>query len=60
MVDTIKALDMIVDSLIDQSTSLCSVSLYLLPIAAFFHRQLYMTSSSLMFLVIIHYYIRLQ
>jgi hypothetical protein len=48
IVDTIEALDMIVDSLIDQSTSLCFVGLYLLFTAAFFHRQLYMASSSLL------------
>jgi hypothetical protein len=45
MVDTVEALDIRVDSLIDQSASLCSVGLYLLP-TAFLHRQLYMTSSS--------------
>jgi hypothetical protein len=31
IVDTVEALDIIVDSLIDQSTSLCLVGLYLLP-----------------------------
>jgi hypothetical protein len=45
MVDTVEALDIVVDSLIDQSASLCPVGLHSLPIA-FLHRQLYMTSSS--------------
>jgi hypothetical protein len=48
IVDTVEALDVIVDSLIDQSTSLCFAGLYLLPTAAFLHRQLCMTSSSLL------------
>jgi hypothetical protein len=47
IVHTVEALD-IVDSLIDQSISLCFVGLYLLPIAAFLHRQLFMTGSSLL------------
>jgi hypothetical protein len=41
IVDEVEALDIIVDSLIDQSTSLCFVGLYFLPTAAFVHRQLY-------------------
>jgi hypothetical protein len=48
IVDTVEALDIIVDSLIDQSTSLCFVGLYFLPTAAFVHRQLYVASSSLL------------
>jgi hypothetical protein len=47
MVDTVEALDIIVDSLIDQSTSLCFVGLYLLP-TTFLHKSLYTTSSSLL------------
>jgi hypothetical protein len=45
MVDTNQALDIIADSLIDQSTSLCFVGLYLLP-TTFLHKPLYTTSSS--------------
>jgi hypothetical protein len=44
IVDTVEALD----SLIDQSTFLSFVGLYLLPTAAFLHRQLYAESSSLL------------
>jgi hypothetical protein len=49
VVDTVEALDMIVDSIIDQSASLCFVGLYLLPATAFLHRRLYVTSPSLLF-----------
>jgi hypothetical protein len=45
--DTVQALNIIVDSLIDHSTSLCFAGLYLLP-TAFLHGQLYITSSSLL------------
>jgi hypothetical protein len=47
-VDTVEALKIIVDYFIDHSTSLCFSGLYLLP-TAFFHRQLYNTSSSLLY-----------
>jgi hypothetical protein len=40
IVDTVQALDILVEFLIDQSTSLYFVGLYLLPTAAFLHRQL--------------------
>jgi hypothetical protein len=49
MVDTVKVLEEdAAESLIGQSTSLCFVGLHLLPTAAFLHRQIYMTSSSLL------------
>jgi 3-deoxy-D-arabino-heptulosonate 7-phosphate (DAHP) synthase len=46
IVDAVEALDIIVDSLIDQSISLCFIGLYFLPTTASSHRQLYVATVS--------------
>jgi hypothetical protein len=59
VVDTVEASNIIVDSFIDQSTSLCFTGLYLLPTAFFHSTVIHVKFLIAALLVISHCYIRL-